>query len=474
MKIFLLSLVILMTFGFTEIQAADHNLIECVAEICHEACLLNPNCTSTYEPEPIYPLTISTDKSFYNEIETIYITGILNEDTAVRGDEVIINILDYQNNFLIPEQTTHFTNSTHFYYEIITDDVSWRGYYDMITIQSQYGNYTSDVQIKYSDFPTDLSLEYLHNLVKVNSEMSSLLNDKAIIHDGLLQLLDGEFQILSTIADSNTVSITQQAVDADILLDVTTVMNGNMTLLHDKLLAMNSTLSDDTETLITIQNELQIINSTFLEDTENTWFIMGHVVDRISSLDDDILIMNATLSDDTETLITIQNELQIINSTFLEDTENTWVTMSHIVDNISSLDDDLLIINATTNSNTESTIKQGGDIEIIANVLTLMHENIVELDDDISIINSTLLDDTEIMLDFITFTSENLNAIHDELIIINATLSGDTESLFHAISIFNTGMQFLSDQIVAMGATINEQQTSIDTLTALVEELIDD
>jgi len=150
--------------------------------------------TFMYNPDspPIpNPIILTTDKQSYNEIETIQITGEINELELSPTDQIAIILHDKDNNILINESLISITNNT-FSHEIITsdtitDDNVWIDYLGDVKITAQLQNYTADTTIHYSYYPKEISLEYLHDMISENiitiKEQNTLLKTmlKAII-----------------------------------------------------------------------------------------------------------------------------------------------------------------------------------------------------------------------------------------------------------------------------------------------------
>jgi len=129
----------------------------------------NNKAITTFELLPL-PVQIFTDKSSYNQIETIQITGEINEIEISPLDNIAITLHDIDDNILIPELLIPITNNA-FSHDIITDDIIWNDYYGDVKITAQLQNYTTQTTIHYSYYPAEISLEYLHDLISDNSIM---------------------------------------------------------------------------------------------------------------------------------------------------------------------------------------------------------------------------------------------------------------------------------------------------------------
>jgi len=218
---------------------------------------------------PIQSFLLQTDKSFYNEIETIHITGQLYQVLAQVGDEVTINILDYQNNNLIPQQITQFSNSEQFSHDITTDESAWRGYNDIITIQAQFENHTATTEIFYSDYPADLSLETLHIR---NLEHNSILDE----HENALDEYNG------TMTDYESIMYEQEDKIRQIQEVITLIKNTQISFqtIIDDIIAIIEGL---TGTPVGEPSDAPIIISITADDPDN--------MDEEYSNDDTITIL---------------------------------------------------------------------------------------------------------------------------------------------------------------------------------------
>lgn len=138
------------------------------------------------------PLQIFTDKPSYNEIETIQITGQINDIDVSPIDLIRLNLYDQNDNILIPESLIPIINDT-FSHEIITDDIVWNDHYGDVKITAELQNYTAQTTVQYSYYPAEISLEYLHDLISnhaviINNASShiDIIKEQGIQHNTLI------------------------------------------------------------------------------------------------------------------------------------------------------------------------------------------------------------------------------------------------------------------------------------------------
>jgi len=140
---------------------------------------------------PISKIQIFTDKSSYNELETISITGdLINIDTRYI-DRVKITMHDEDTNIMMPEYSGSITDNT-FSHSITTDDEVWNNYLGDVTIEATFQDYHDSIIISYSPYPLNLSDEYLHDLLKdhdneltIQKEMILSLQEEFAAHNEL-------------------------------------------------------------------------------------------------------------------------------------------------------------------------------------------------------------------------------------------------------------------------------------------------
>jgi len=479
MKFFLLSLIILMTFGFTEIQAQEHDdSIVCEAEICHEACLLMPNCTSMYEPEPINLLTIQTDKPSYNEAETISITGELSILAEI-GNEVKINVFDHQGIILIPEQITTFTNNTHFYHDIITAYPAWIGYDDVITIQSQYGEYTADIQIHYSDYPAELSLTYLHDKVLTNNStlsihsttlddhasITSLQNETINSHDTILDSYDAMLESLNVKDATHLISIGDLNAEINnIDLHIETQNQETQQLIN----SLNSTITSQEQEIGGLDSLFATLNSTVTSQEQET--------DRLDSL---IIILNDDKTSNDLQILQLGSTQTAIIDTLLQQqntTDSHTISLEHLTwidGNYLNIIGELYNMIDATDSNIESqNIETQHQLDSL-NSTVISHD--IELE-GFSSMNTILID--------LFAQQQNTTDSHETSIALNEAdivfQQEYTRGLSDNIFLLTQNIEFQDAEIVELNAEIEYLNTQLalhdgffNTLTLQVAELLE-
>lgn len=118
------------------------------------------------EPTPPVTFTIRADKLYYYELDQITLTGTLNEITATIGEDIDITILNENRRELVPSYTTQWNTETSFTLDILPQENSWRNYDGLIIIQAEWNGYSTETMINYSDYPAELSLTYLYDIIQ--------------------------------------------------------------------------------------------------------------------------------------------------------------------------------------------------------------------------------------------------------------------------------------------------------------------
>jgi len=148
--------------------------------------LQNPNfiiARTTFEIDCSNPqaiciseIRIQTDKSYYNDIETIIISGEFRGYNVPDGDNVEITFQQTDDTHIISSVFVP-VNNNEFTLNLLTDNESWEFYRDEVKITASYGNMSSSTNINYySSYPSALSLESLHNQDMI---INSTLHDRS-------------------------------------------------------------------------------------------------------------------------------------------------------------------------------------------------------------------------------------------------------------------------------------------------------
>lgn len=185
-------------------------------------------------------IQIFTDKSSYNEIDTISITGQINGLETLPTDNITITIHDKYDNIFIPEISIPITNDI-FSHDIITDGIAWGDYIGNITISASIQNHTASTTIHYSSYPVELSLEFLHDNITDNTYM---MNDMYTTH--------------------NTLITTLSETDIQHNSSITTLQNQTTT--HDTLITiLSEALTEQDEFISTLSETITILNEQINE-----------------------------------------------------------------------------------------------------------------------------------------------------------------------------------------------------------------
>ena len=257
-------------------------------------------------------IQVFTDKQSYHGIETIKITGQINNDTVIGS--VRISLSDTNDSLIIPEVSIPITNNT-FTHNITTDTQIWSDYIDDVTVKARITGFSDSVIISYSHYPL-LSLESLYDMIDTNIVM---INDMY----GTI----GTLEIENEQKDTIITTLTQTTI-----------------LLQTQLEEMHIILEDFIEGSIILPMNPPIITSFTVNDPDD--------LDEIYSIDDTI-----TITFDSDTNMpggAISQHKHKVNQmfTFSESLgsayKGTWVTPDTFVITIKSVKNAELIINSTT------------------------------------------------------------------------------------------------------------------------------
>jgi len=123
-------------------------------------------------------ITIQTDKQTYHNFDTIHITGDIY--IPVVNNEIKITIYDDTNNVLVPEKNIPFEHNlfdySSFEYNFTIND--WGNYNGDIIIEAVYEEYTENTTVHYSSYPSDLSIEFLYDIITNQSNLIILIQSE--------------------------------------------------------------------------------------------------------------------------------------------------------------------------------------------------------------------------------------------------------------------------------------------------------
>jgi len=205
--------------------------------------------------EPPPPLTIQTDKPYYNEIETMSIIGTLNFEVDPL-DNASITLYDENDNVFIPATNVTILNGESFSHSIITDTVEWGNYTGDIKIVAQIQEYTGETIIQYSLYPATLSMESLYDMIHGNTEMiNSMYAENSDINE---QNAEHDIQVESSIEslDENIISLEG---DFDGLQEQLDETHTDLGIIYDELEQLQDILSEQLQDIQNQINELQVI-----------------------------------------------------------------------------------------------------------------------------------------------------------------------------------------------------------------------
>jgi len=165
--------------------------------------------------EPELPIIqIFTDKTHHYELDTIQITGKINELTISPTDTIGITLHDKNDSTLIRESLIPITNNT-FSHDIITEGGIWDDHFGDVKITAQIQGYTEQITVHYSPYPQEISLEFLHDIISDNADTINSMS----IEITTIQEQNTQFESLVTSLTNSLISLQSQVNTLEFILE---------------------------------------------------------------------------------------------------------------------------------------------------------------------------------------------------------------------------------------------------------------
>lgn len=163
-------------------------------------------------------IDLQADKSLYNN-ENIIITGEIYGENPNATKNIDINIVNYNGMTLIPQERIQ-TSTNFFTYTIIPDNPAWIEYNGEITIQALYKQHSGSVTVHYADYPIQLSLNYLYDVLLRASQENMKHNMTHNTQEELIVEIDADH----TEIDKDHVTMKEQLVEIHSYIGIESIL----------------------------------------------------------------------------------------------------------------------------------------------------------------------------------------------------------------------------------------------------------